>query len=76
VRTTGHAQGTVDELLGAGGSSREESLEAARSALRSIHSALRPGGTLLLLSHAPPQRRLELLRGSASWEHQVQVRRR
>jgi hypothetical protein len=62
----------VDQVL-ASGSGREESLAAASSAMQCLHSALRPGGTLLLLSHAPPHRRLELLTGSAAWEREVQV---
>lgn len=64
-------QGTIDQLLGSG-SSRQQAVASATAALRVLHAAMRPGGTLLLLSHSSPARRTQLL-SCCNWEA-VQVR--
>jgi hypothetical protein len=50
-------KGTIDEILASG----EDGTAHAAAALHVLADNLRPGGVLLLLSHAPPEMRLPLL---------------
>lgn len=63
--------------VGASGNANAGAAEApplALQALRNYHAALRAGGALVLVSHAPPALRLALLRAAGPWDGGVDVK--